>query len=117
MTEVRDKLDQILLRLPRPEVASSSPINLTDFGKSISQDMGAKEIATRLAPNLREQVREMDPYQTQEHCLEFMTMKHQLPPELDSLVNKVAFERGVKREQVLRVIAIELRDQILAGID
>ena len=117
MTEIRDKLDQILLRLPRPEVASASPITLTDFGRSLALDVGAGEVARGLVPSLREPVRGMDPYQLQEYCLEFMADIHRPPPELDSLINKVAYDRGVKREQVLRVIAIELRDQLLADSD
>lgn len=113
MEEIRKDIKEILTRLPPVEAAGTSPITLTEFGRSIAEEVGAREVAERLAPDVREQVRGMEPYQVQEHCLEFMTSKHAPAPELDSLINKVAYERGVKREQVLRVIAIELRDQLL----
>ena len=113
MEEIRKDIKEILTRLPPVEATGASPVRLTEFGKSISEDVGAQDVAKRLAPEVRKQVREMDPYQVQEHCLEFMTVKHAPAPELDSLINKVAYERGVKREQVLRVIALELRDLLI----
>jgi hypothetical protein len=113
LRKIRERIDLIFDRLPVPTEKTSSPLTLTDFGQSIAQDVGAQEVAKRLAQGIREKTRGMDPYEVQEHCLDFMTAQYKPEHELDSLINKVAYDRGVKREQVLRVIAIELRDQLL----
>ena len=114
MNEVRQDIKEILKRLsPPPELASSSPLTLTDFGQELAEGVGAKEIAKSLAPRVRDDVSGMDPYSVQEHCLTFLTSEYQPPPDINSRINQVAYDRGVKREQVLRVIAIELRDLLI----
>ena len=52
MKEVREDLKKILQRLPERTTASSSPVTLTDYGKTIAEDLGAQEWAKNLAPKL-----------------------------------------------------------------
>ena len=115
MKEVRKDIKEILKRLPShpPELTSSSPLTLTDFGQELAEGVGAKEIAEGLVPRVREDVSGMDPYSVQEYCLTFLTSQYEPPPEINLRINQVAYDRGVKREQVLRVIAIELRDLLI----
>ena len=53
MKEVREKIDEILERLPPPPtVAPGSPVRLTDFGKEISHSLGAKKWSADQAAGL-----------------------------------------------------------------
>ena len=64
--EIRDDIKKILGRLPPVPVTASSPLQLTDFGKSISKEIDAKEWAEKLASELVERVRGNQPYEIQE---------------------------------------------------
>ena len=48
--EMRKDIKSILLRLPRPAVASESPMRLTDFGSEIASKLQAREWASEVAP-------------------------------------------------------------------
>lgn len=111
MKEIRAKVDMILERLPPPGVATAaSPLRLTDLGQKISTEIGATELARELAVEIRERVAGMDEYDLQETCLDFLENDYEPTPEMDSLIKKAAFDNGLKRHQVLRVIGLELRD-------
>lgn len=113
MEEVRTDIKKILDRLPPATAAGSSPITLTDLGEKISREIGAKTWAADTADKIKESTKNMQPYEIQEFCKEFVNLRHKFPEELDLLIKNSAYENAVKREQVLNVLAIELRDRLL----
>jgi len=55
----------------------------------------------------------MEPYQIQEFSNEYMKNTFEPTPEQFTKFGSCAYEHGVKYNQVLEVIAIELRDRLL----
>ena len=114
MKEVRDDIKEILGRLPSPTVTDASPLQLTDCGKSISERLGAADLARNLAPLLRTQVEGKTPYEIQERCFDYVRHEYEPPEEVETRVKTCAYDHGIKRGQVLDVLAVELRDKLLA---
>ena len=113
MEEIREKIDTILDRLPPRATTAMSPLRLTSLGQEISKYLDAGTVADALAPGLQERTKGMDAYQIQELCLEFVRREFKPQEELDILIRTSAFEHGLKRDQILDVIAIELRERLL----
>ncbi len=113
MTEVRDDIKEILQRLPARTVTGGSPLRLTDLGKRISERLGAASMARDLASGLREQAAGKPGHEIQEMCFDYVENRYAPPGEVDALIRECAYENGIEREQVLRAIAVELRDRLL----
>ena len=115
MAEIRADIKKIFERLPPPltTVAGVSPLRLTELGRKISARLTASAIADGLAPHLRERVAGLQPYEIQELCFAYIRDEYEPPDDLRTLILQCAFDNGIDREQVLNVIAIELRDQLL----
>ena len=114
MDEVRDDIKEILQRLPPPRpVTGGSPLTLTDLGRKISERLGAGKLADSLVPLLREQADGKDPYEIQELCFDYVRNTYTPPPHVEALIRMCAFDNALKREQVLDVLAVELRDRFL----
>lgn len=95
----------------RPTITPGSPLTLTDFGKEISREAGAKDWVARVAGSL--EVHDRDPYEIQTLCFQYAEdTGHYLDEEL-RVVRKIAYQRGLKTTEVRRVLAIELRDHLL----
>lgn len=118
MTEVREKIDDIFERLPsRRLLAEDSPLGLTKFGREIAEEIGAREWATGLVTNLKPHVERKSPYQVQDFCFDFVKSELELTPQQTVKVESSAFRHGVKREKILEVLVIELRDALFDELD
>ena len=111
MNEVRDDIKKILQRLPAPTVASSSPMTLTDFGKEIAEELGAKTWAEGLAPNVLEEIKGKRPFEVDEFAEDYV--QKELTKDWQDNVAASAYRRGLKREHVLNVLRVVLRDELL----
>ena len=116
--EIRKTVEKILSQLsPRATVTSASPLRLTDLGREILDRLDGKTWAMGMAPGLLDRVRGMDPYRVQEFCRAYVqdgTNEGWVPDEeMSAKLGYCAFEHGLKIEQVLDVLAIELRDVLL----
>ncbi len=110
MDEIRGDIKEILLRLPPPTVASSSPLRLTDFGEKISAWMEAGQWAKSVVP-LLEAATDAEPFELDELAGKYV--EDQLASEYRNLVAKCAYEFGLEQEGVLRVLRVVLRDELL----
>ena len=70
MTEIRNKLDDIFIRLPATPINQGSPIRLTDLGERISNDINAEEWAEALANEMFEDTKGLDAFEIQEKSFE-----------------------------------------------
>ena len=114
MEEIRADIKRIFERIGPATATSGSPIRLTDLGRKISAHLDAGAIADSLVPQLRARVSGMQPYEVQELCFAYIRGDGYAPPDdVKALILQCAFDNGLKREQVLDVIAIELRDRLL----
>ena len=112
--EVRDDIKQIFLRLPPVPVVGSSPLRLTDFGEKMADFMKAKPWATDLAPSLQAEVAGKRPFEVDEFSRGYVQLR--LNDELKERVAACAYEFGVDRDAVLRVLQVVLRDELLRRI-
>lgn len=114
VTEIRKVLDSVLERIPKPPaVASGSPLRLTSLGERMRDQIGAGDIADRIAETLRERVSGLSAYDVQEVC--FLHVRDEWEPdtETEEAIKQCAFDNGSEREEVLNVIAVEVRDRLL----
>ena len=115
MAEVRDDIKEILKRLPRATEGSASPIRLTDLGQRVSEEIGAASLAGELADQFRERLAGKEAFEIQEACLHFVEHDYEPSEEVDTLIGRAAYNNGLERRQVLRVIGLELRDILLSA--
>lgn len=115
MEEIRADIKSIFERMAPVTATSGSPIRLTDLGHKISARLDANAIADSLVPQLRARVSGMQPYEVQEFCFTYVRGSEFAPSDdLKTLILQCAFDNGINQEQVLDVIAIELRDRLLS---
>lgn len=116
MDEIRKDIKDILGRLgPPATTATDSPTTLTDLGRSISQLLGASEWAKHHAAKLAGQASGMPAYDIQQMASRYVKEKYAPDDEMEAKIKQSAYENGIKREQVLDVLAVELRDVLLSG--
>ena len=107
------KVEQVLHRVDGG-VARGSPLQLTEVGRSMSEALGSTAWAEAKAFDLSEQVRGMGPYDVQEFSKKFVTDVFEPDAEMESAIKACAYEHGLQRNDVLQVLVVELRDQLLA---
>ena len=80
----------------------------SQFQKSLKLLDWAKQAATDLIV----QVTKTDPYDIQEFCLDYVRTESFLTEEMDGKIKSSAYENGITKGEVLRVLAVELRDEL-----
>ncbi len=111
--EVRQDLKTAFLRLGMEPVSGSSPLRLTEFGERIAADFGAKAWAAGVAPQLRAQVKDFEPFEIDEFCNQYVQTK--LSEQERRRVSRCAYTFGIEAEGVHKVLRVVLRDALLAG--
>ena len=115
--DIQKDIKGILLHLRPDTIASGSPIRLTDLGRSISEVLGASAWAANHAEALADRVADLPAYDIQ--ALAFDHVEGEFPDDgaedkkMDALIKQCAYDRGLRRKQVLDVLSIELRDRLL----
>ena len=114
MKEVREKLDKIFERLPPPQtVKSASPVTLTDFGKTISQNLRVARWAADHAPQLMDKAQGKREFEIFELCVEYVEQQIEGDENLATSMRSGAYRHGTDFEQVRKVYEVELRDSLL----
>ena len=103
----------VLGQLPSTAISDSSPLHLTDMGESISATLQARDWAERTAATLGERVKGKRPYEIQDLSFEYVKNEFKPTEEQEVEIRTCAYEKGVKRDIVLDVLAVELRDVLL----
>ena len=112
--EVRAGIKEILGRLPPSSVARGGPRPLTDLGRSISETLAARAWAEKAASALADRAQGKRPYEIQELCFDYVKEEFNPAAELEARIGMCAYENSIDRGEVLKVLAIELRD-VLTG--
>lgn len=119
ITDIRNDLQAILRKIDRlldradGAVTRGSPLQLTKAGRSISEVLGAAAWAEAKARELGDQVQGMRPYDVQEFAERYVE-EFKPDPGMESTIRACAYEHGLPRSEVLQVLIVELRDQLLA---
>lgn len=98
----------------RKVLSSESPLALTDLGKTISNEISAKDWAKKISPTLLEKVKQYSrEFEIYEFCKNYM--KHDFSPSEQELnqMREIAYNHGIDVSGVYSVLSIELRDELL----
>lgn len=114
LREVRQDLKQIFLRLPPPPVAGDSPLQLTDFGRKMADFMKVKSWTADVAPSLRNEVVGKRPFEVDDFSRSYV--QGRLQDDMKESVAACAYEFGVERDAVLKVLQVALRNELLRQI-
>jgi len=96
-----------------PVVETKSPPRLAKFGKEISSELKLESVAQGLARELAQQIIDKEDYEIHEFSANFARGEYIPSSQDDENFKKYSFSKGVPREIILEVLAIELRDKLL----
>ena len=119
MTEIGGKIDKLqenvheLLGVVRGVSKTGGPLKLTELGSKVAGCLESRGIFQNVEPLLRGRIHEKQPYEIHDICFEYVHGELDPSPEMEAAIRSCAYEKGVKREDVLQVMAIELRDRLL----
>ena len=114
LAEVHRQIGEIFGRLPSEAVAGTSPLRLTELGKRVSEAVDGRELAVELAQGLLPQAEGKRPHQIARLCSDYVNDTFKPTAEQLDRFEAAAYEEGITRSEVFQVIAIELRDHLLA---
>lgn len=117
MDEIRRDIKKVLLRSPPPPAATAaSPPRLTDYGEDLSEKLDAKTWAKMEANSLHRQGQEIGnkPFEIEEFSFEHVRQKYPAIRDMDLSLRAAIYEHGLDREHVYEVLAIVLRDELMA---
>ena len=114
---IHDKLESIRLDVARIEAvrnttSRSSPLQLTELGRKVSARLEATQWAKETAEALRENIKGMESYGIHAYCRDYVE-NTKLSDEMDVLIAACMSEFSIDEQQVLDVLAVELRDMLL----
>ena len=113
MKEIRADIKKIFERLPSPTLSEKSPLRLDTLGRSISEKLKGQTWAKQAAKQLVGTVQGKSPYEIQSQCFDFVE-EAEFGQSMRKAVLDCAYENGISEDQVLDVLAIELRDIVLS---
>ena len=117
VSEIRDDIKKILQWMPSKTIDSGSPLKLTTMGDKVSKSIDTISIVKGLATDLRVKADGKLPYDIQELCFDFIRDEYKPSDEVERDIKKCAYDNGIDRAEVLDVLAVELRDEILRMIE
>ena len=112
--EVRDDIKKLFREFPKDTVKRTSPTRLSELGERISAQLKAQEWAQERARTLGAEVQGMEPYQVDLFAFNYVYDK--LPvgdTDMSTRASKCAYEFGLSRDNVLAVLQVVLRDDLL----
>ena len=113
VVEIRGDIKKILQWIPSKTVDSDSPLKLTTVGGKVSKSIDAPSIVKGLATDLRVKADGKLPYDIQELCFDFIRDEYKPSDEIEKNIKQCAYENGIDVAEVMDVLAIELRDEVL----
>ena len=113
IAEIREDIKKLLHGQPSKTVSSDSPLQLTDLGKRISATLGTSSIVDSLAQELQGRAKGKQAYDIQELSFGFIRDEYRPSNDIDTRIKQCAYENGIDRDEVLDVLAVELRDRLL----
>lgn len=115
LTEKIDRIYERLLTLTSKTIGTGIPLTLTPLGKEVAEDINAKEISNPIFNDVAKGLKDYSAYDIQNECFDFVRKHWESPSDIDRKTKESAFKRGITKHDVLDVIAIFLRDKILAS--
>ena len=110
--EVKADIKGIFARLPSALDEGKSPRSLTELGKKAAVVLGAEKWADDVVAKTWQSYRGLEEFEIYEKAREYVDRS--LTLEMQRLVAKTAYEFALDKDSMERVLAIVLRDTILA---
>lgn len=120
LVELKTKVNLIYQIVnPNIPIKATSPLSLTTVGEKMKEQMNADIIFNRIVgsekANILKSHQEKNAYDIQMACIEWA--KHNVPSLLTteelSSIKKIAFDNGILLEDVLEILGMMMRDNIL----
>ena len=115
VSTIRKSVFDILWYLSGGAFTRNSPLRLTPFGEKISRDVGARRWVERLchSDRLHREIQGMSRREIEEFCLGFVLSRLNPSDQERRKLDECARDNSVDVSVVKRVLAIELRDELL----
>ncbi|MCY3940291.1 MAG: hypothetical protein OXG29_04320 [Gammaproteobacteria bacterium] len=113
LEKIADNIAQIVTRISVME--RGSPLRLNELGRSISEFLDAANWAKGIAGSLHESMRGKSEYEIQQLCFEYFRSEFKPDDEQDAKLKDCAYQNGVPVSVVLDVLALEMRDILIAA--
>ena len=82
-----------------------------------SESIDAPAIVKGLAPGLCERADGKPPYDIQELCFNFVRDEYKPVEDIEKKIKQCAYDNGISRAEIMDVLAVGLRDEILRLIE
>ena len=113
VTKTQADINSLQLELTSKTLSPGSPLEPNELGKKVSETIGVPSIVKGLAVGLSEKAEGKHPYDIQELCFNFVRDDYDPSDEVEKNIKEFAYENGISRADVMDVLAVELRDEIL----
>ena len=115
MVKVEQNIQKILDKLSGtpPATVPGSPLQLSDYGKKLSDFLKAEEWATETVTTLLPKVRGKDAYQLQEFYNDYVFGEYQPTDQEAQKIRDCIYLNGATRTHVNEVLSLVLRDALL----
>ena len=117
VSEIREDIKKILQWMPSKTIDSDSPLKPTQLGLKVSESIDAPLIVKDLVPSLRARADGKHPYDIQEICFDFIRDEYKPNDEVEKKIKQCAYDNGIDRADVMDVLAVGLRDEIIRLIE
>ena len=106
---IQEDIKKLLSWQTSKTITAESPLKLTALGKKISESIDAAGLADSLASHLRAEAEGKQAYDIQELVFSFVRDEYHPSEQIESKIKQCAYDCGLARDEVLDVIALELR--------
>ena len=115
--KIRENINGFLHELTSRTLNPGSPLEPNELGQKVSKSIDAPAIVKGLAPGLRERADGKPPYDIQELCFDFIRDEYKPVEDVEKKIKQCAYDNGISRADVMDVLAVGLRDEILRLIE
>ena len=110
--EIRNQVTKLVGLIPPSVAQTASPLRLTDLGEAIAKKLNADEWATNNLASVEKEIRSSNPYDIQQNCFDFV--KAFSDEKVINSWKECAYDQGVDLKEIRTVMALALRDAIMA---
>lgn len=114
LDKIREDINRGLFGQISKTDAGDSPRALTELGIDISVKLKTKDWAEKQIGEVASRVEDKKPYKIEKFCFDYAVDNYDFPEDQLTMIEDVAYNRGITVVEVKRVFAIELRDALLA---
>ena len=111
--KIRDNTNSVLHELTSKTLNPGSPLEPNELGYKVSKSIDAPSIVKGLASGLRERADGKLPYDIQELCFDFIRDEYKPVEDIEKKIKQCAYDNGISRVDIMDVLAVKLRDEII----